>query len=135
MRITSAPLSARYLVVMGATPTHEKSRTFTPSSAKRPISYASRAAQVLQATFAHAQQTTVNLGVVFADPGRAVMRSHRSNTELGEGPGHGELAAQRIVIDLDEIFARPQLLVMRNVRHVRDRREQHAPLQGPVVNL
>src|SRR5215472_5564417 len=135
MRITSAPLSARYLVVMGATPTHEKSRTFTPSSAKRPISYASRAAQALQTSLAEPQQTTVYLGVVLADPGRAVMRSHRSDTELGEGSGHGELAAQRIVIDLDEIFARLELLVMCNVRDVRARRKQDAPLQGALVNL
>src|SRR5215469_986623 len=135
MRITSAPLSARYLVVMGATPTHEKSRTFTPSSAKRPISYASLAAQALQASIAQAEQPTVDLGVVLAYPGRASMRSHRSHTELGEGSRHGEPAAQRIVIDLDEIFACLELLVMRNVRDVRARCEQDAPLEGTLVNL
>ncbi|MGZ6252666.1 MAG: hypothetical protein ACXWM1_06315 [Candidatus Binataceae bacterium] len=32
-RITSAPLSARYLVVIGPTPTQEKSSTWIPSSA------------------------------------------------------------------------------------------------------
>src|SRR5215469_13769551 len=104
MRITSAPLSARYLVVMGATPTHEKSRTFTPSSAKRPISYASLAAQALQASIAQAEQPTVDLGVVLTYPGRASMRSHRSHTELGEGSRHGEPAAQRMVIDLEMIL-------------------------------
>src|SRR5215469_16414730 len=135
MRITSAPLSARYLVVMGATPTHEKSRTFTPSSAKRPISYASRAAQALQAGCAQAQQATVDFGVVLAYSGRAPMRSHRSDTELGEGSRHGELAAQRIVINRDEIFARLELLVMRNVRDVRARCKQDAPLQGALVDL
>src|ERR1700719_5142917 len=35
--ITSAPLSARYLVVIGPTPTQAKSRTWTPSNAKRLI--------------------------------------------------------------------------------------------------
>src|SRR5262245_13762847 len=106
-----------------------------PQVQSGPFSYASRAAQASQATFAQAQQTTVNLGVVLADPGRAVMRSHRSDTELCECSGHGELAAQRIVLDLDEIFARLKLLVMCNVRDVRARREQDAPLQGTVVNL
>src|SRR5579863_5247349 len=134
-RITSAPLSARYLVVTGPTPYQVKSSAWIPSNAYRLIVVALRMldradrAQFDQLLFAQAEQSAINFAIVLADLRRRPGRSNRCLAELREGPRYGEPSAQRLRFNFDEIAAVLQLRIAGNVRHRRNRRRENPPLE------
>src|SRR5262245_58440896 len=139
-RITVAPWSARYLTVIGPTPTHEKSSTFKPASGSsgstgNAISDDPRAAERIDFGRRVATQALVHRPVVRTGCGRRPWIGEGGRGQAGERSGVADRSSEHRVVDRTEERARRELRVRGDVGHGGHRRDQDAAAYTLALDL